>query len=95
MKHRLETHMNIVIMGRPAVEKVRRDIFWQSISTWDIFQPDDFCVMKLKKRANRKRAMPYLETGLNVPDEIIIQLIENEIKEQRQKRIYFQRLPEH
>lgn len=76
-----ETLLNVVVIGRPGGGKgsqghlLAKEYNLAYISSGQILRNE-------VKKDNElgKRVMPYLQTGLNVPDEIIIQMLEKEIK---------------
>ncbi|MGI6320983.1 MAG: adenylate kinase [Bacteroidales bacterium] len=83
----LETHMNIVLMGRPGGGKGSQGHILAKHFNLGYISTGRLLRYEVEKGSEiGKKAMPYLETGLNVPDEIIIQLIENEIKKNKGKR---------
>jgi len=76
-----ETLMNVVLIGRPGGGKGSQGNYLAQkfnlvyISTGHLLRDE----IKNKTKMGETVA-PYLQTGLNVPDEIIIQMLENEIK---------------
>ena len=76
-----ETLLNVVLIGRPGGGKgsqgnlLAKKFNLVYISTGHLLRNE------IKKGTTLgKQVVPYLETGLNVPDEIIIHMLENEIK---------------
>jgi len=76
-----ETLLNVVLIGRPGGGKgsqghlLAKKFNLVYISTGHLLRNE----IKLNTPLSKK-VLPYLKTGLNVPDEIIIQLLEKEIK---------------
>ncbi len=76
-----ETLLNVVLIGRPGCGKgsqghlLAKKFNLAYISTGHLLREE------IKNNTELgKMVAPYLETGLNVPDEIIIQMLEREIK---------------
>jgi adenylate kinase len=76
-----ETLLNVVLIGRPGCGKgsqghlLAKKFNLAYISTGHLLRDE------IKNNTELgKMVAPYLETGLNVPDEIIIQMLEREIK---------------
>ncbi len=76
-----ETLLNVVLIGRPGGGKgsqgnlLAKKFNLVYISTGHLLRAE------IKNNTELgKQVAPYLKTGLNVPDEIIIQMLENEIK---------------
>jgi adenylate kinase len=76
-----ETLLNVVLIGRPGCGKgsqghlLAKKFNLAYISTGHLLRQEIRDNTELGKQV-----APYLETGLNVPDEIIIQMLEHEIK---------------
>lgn len=76
-----ETLLNVVLIGRPGGGKGSQGHLLAEKFNLVYISTGHLLRNEIKKGTELgKLVAPYLQTGLNVPDEIIIQMLENEIK---------------
>ncbi len=76
-----ETLLNVVVIGRPGGGKGSQGHLLAKEYNLAYISSGKMLRNEVKKGSELgKRVIPYLETGLNVPDEIIIQMLEKELK---------------
>jgi adenylate kinase len=76
-----ETLLNVVVIGRPGGGKGSQGHLLAKKYNLAYISTGQMLRNEVKKGSELgKRVIPFLETGLNVPDEIIIQMLEKEIK---------------